>query len=187
MSHRDRLPSRGFSSTSHCCTGGGAAWFASQCGVKAIEWDIAETSGGGPFPQLLDVDIVVNAIYLSSKIPPFLTLEMLQAAPSNARLSVLVDVSCDASNPNNPFPIYSQITTLFDPVLSVSAGAGKPTVDVVAIDHLPSLMPLESSEQFSHDILPHVLTLARPRDSAVWSRAEQLFQQKAQLVRAQAQ
>lgn len=46
---------------------------------NVIRWDMAETSKGGPFPELLDVDILVNCIYLSQKIPPFLTVDMLRA------------------------------------------------------------------------------------------------------------
>jgi saccharopine dehydrogenase (NAD+, L-lysine-forming) len=42
-------------------------------------------------------DIFVNAIYLSSKIPPFIDAESL--AVSSRNLSVVCDVSCDTTNP----------------------------------------------------------------------------------------
>lgn len=83
-----------------------------------IKWDMAETAKGGPFQEILDVDIFVNCIYLSSSIPPFLTREQIAAA-SPRRLSIVVDVSCDTTNPYNPIPIYN-INTTFD----------KPTVPV---------------------------------------------------------
>jgi saccharopine dehydrogenase (NAD+, L-lysine forming) len=67
-------------------------------------WDLAETAGGGPFPALLDSEIVVNCIYLgNNKMPPFLAKEHISGAP-NRKLEVLCDVSCDFTNPNNPFP-----------------------------------------------------------------------------------
>ena len=35
------------------------------------------------------------------------------------KLSVVVDVSCDCSNPNNPIPIYNDITTFKSPARQV--------------------------------------------------------------------
>ena len=67
---------------------------------------MAETAKGGPFQEILDVDIFVNCIYLSSPIPPFLSEEFLKARGKDRRLSVVVDVSCDTTNPHNPIPIY---------------------------------------------------------------------------------
>jgi saccharopine dehydrogenase (NAD+, L-lysine-forming) len=46
-------------------------------------------------------------------------------------------------------------------------------LDVIAIDNLPSLLPRESSDAFSADLLPHLLTLDAP-DSA-WSSCRQRF------------
>jgi hypothetical protein len=63
--------------------GTGACDLAVQVGLPEdliVRWDMAETAAGGPFPQLLDVDILVNCIYLSQKIPPFITIDMLHAA-----------------------------------------------------------------------------------------------------------
>jgi saccharopine dehydrogenase (NAD+, L-lysine-forming) len=84
-----------------------------------IKWDMAETAKGGPFDEILEVDIFVNCIYLSSKIPPFVTHETIAKAGKSRQLSVVVDVSCDTTNPFNPIPIYV-INTTFD----------KPTVPV---------------------------------------------------------
>lgn len=64
-------------------------------------------------------DIFVNCIYLSVKIPSFVSPESISAAGNARNLRVVVDVSCDTTNPNNPIPIYA-INTTFD----------KPTVDV---------------------------------------------------------
>lgn len=65
------------------------------------------------------VDIFVNCIYLSSKIPSFVDRDSITAFGDKRQLRVVVDVSCDTTNPNNPIPIYS-VNTTFD----------KPTVDV---------------------------------------------------------
>ena len=47
------------------------------CRENILRWDLEETKAGGPFPQILDVDIFVNCIYLSKRIPPFVTRAML--------------------------------------------------------------------------------------------------------------
>ena len=83
---------------------------------------MAETAKGGPFQEILDVDIFVNCIYLSSPIPPFLTFEQLRNAGQNRQLSVVVDVSCDTTNPHNPIPIYSINTTFPEPTVPVDIG-----------------------------------------------------------------
>jgi saccharopine dehydrogenase (NAD+, L-lysine-forming) len=80
---------------------------------------MAETSKGGPFKEILESDIFVNCIYLTSKIPSFVDRESIEAIGDKRQLRVVVDVSCDTTNPNNPIPIYD-INTTFD----------KPTVDV---------------------------------------------------------
>lgn len=58
-----------------------------------------------------------QCIYLSLPIPPFVTRDMLDAP--DRRLSVVVDVSCDATNPHNPIPIYDACTTFDVPTLKV--------------------------------------------------------------------
>lgn len=83
---------------------------------------MAETAKGGPFPEILDVDIFVNCIYLSSKIPSFMTHETIKAAGKNRRLAVVVDVSCDTTNPFNPIPIYNVNTTFDAPTVEVDVG-----------------------------------------------------------------
>ena len=55
-----------------------------------------------------------------------------------------------------------------------------PALSVISIDHLPSLLPRESSEAFSNDLLPYLLQLDnwRSPDAPVWTDADGLFKQK---------
>ncbi|ORY48484.1 Formate/glycerate dehydrogenase catalytic domain-like protein [Rhizoclosmatium globosum] len=159
--------------------GSGATDFVRHAGIpeeNIIKWDMAETKAGGPFPEILAADIFVNCIYLSTPIPPFITLDMVKQTVDR-KLSVLVDVSCDATNPHNPIPVYYGATTFVDPVLRV-AGAPAADLDVIAIDHLPSLLSRESSEAFCTDLLPSLFALADRQASPVWSKAEKLFHDK---------
>ncbi|KAH9946823.1 saccharopine dehydrogenase [Amylocystis lapponica] len=151
-----------------------------------LKWDLAETAKGGPFQEILDVDIFVNCIYLSSPIPHFLTYEQIRGAGKERRLSVVVDVSCDTTNPHNPIPIYSINTTFSSPTVPVDAGAGNPPLSVISIDHLPTLLPREASEQFSSDLLPSLLEFPDRQTAPVWVNAEKLFKEKiAEAVEAE--
>lgn len=60
-----------------------------------VKWDMKETAKGGPFQEIIDVDIFVNCIYLSQPIPKFITSEFMAEAGDSRRLAVVVDVSCE--------------------------------------------------------------------------------------------
>lgn len=83
---------------------------------------MAETAKGGPFTELLDVDLFINCIYLTSSIPPFLTHDFIASKGKDRRLSVVVDVSCDTTNPHNPIPVYNINTTFSEPTVPVDVG-----------------------------------------------------------------
>jgi saccharopine dehydrogenase (NAD+, L-lysine-forming) len=93
-------------------------------------------------------------------------------------LSVIVDVSCDTTNPHNPIPVYSINTVFTAPTIPVELPGGGPPLSVISIDHLPSLSPRESSEAFSGDFLPYLLQLDDWRATPVWSGALDLYNQK---------
>ncbi|BAE57874.1 hypothetical protein F9C07_2057665 [Aspergillus flavus] len=162
--------------------GNGAVQLAKDVGIPEsdiIRWDIEETKKGGPFQEIIDADIFVNCIYLSSEsIPPFVNVESLSTP--NRRLSVICDVSADTTNPNNPIPVYDITTTFDKPTVPVTLPAGTqgPPLSVISIDHLPSLLPRESSEMFSQALLPSLLQLKNRKDARVWTQAEDLFKQK---------
>ncbi|KAI0710748.1 Formate/glycerate dehydrogenase catalytic domain-like protein [Earliella scabrosa] len=145
-----------------------------------LKWDMTETAKGGPFAEILDADIFVNCIYLSSPIPPFITTEQISAAGKDRRLRVAVDVSCDTTNPHNPVPIYTINTTLTQPTVPVDVGdsEGNPPLAMVSIDQLPTLLPREASEQFSANLLPALLQLPNRKTARVWCDAEELFRTK---------
>jgi len=92
------------------------------CRENILKWDMAETAKGGPFQEILDVDIFVNCIYLSSPIAHFITPEFIKSAGKSRQLSIVVDVSCDTTNPHNPIPIYSINTTFSHPTVDVEVG-----------------------------------------------------------------
>ncbi|MFK7995864.1 MAG: hypothetical protein AB8B87_17140, partial [Granulosicoccus sp.] len=153
--------------------GSGAVELLSGCGIEVTKWDQKETAQGGPFDDLLDHDILVNCVYINSALPPFTTLDHLNN--SARRLQLISDVSCDPFGQYNPLPIYNRCTTMNQPTERIIPGSKtQPSLEIIAIDHLPSLLPRESSEQFSADLFPALLNL-RLLETGVWKRAHEVF------------
>ncbi|KAJ4142724.1 Saccharopine dehydrogenase, partial [Fusarium falciforme] len=133
-------------------------------------WDIQETQAReGPYEEIAQHDIFLNAIYLSKPIPPFVNDELL--SQPGRKLSVVIDVSCDTTNPHNPIPIYSINTTFDDPTVPVTVKDDQNTspLSVISIDHLPSMLPREASEAFSEGLKESLLTLNERKTSRVWA------------------
>jgi len=120
---------------------------------------------------ILDHDILIHAIRLpddpSITIEPFLTLSDLT---SDQKLQIVCDITCDMGNPRNTLPLYTSYTTKTNPIRRI-----KNSIDLIAINNLPSLEPSISSQQFStilskylpevrymkytHDINPYAASL----------------------------
>lgn len=137
-----------------------------------LKWDMKETAKGGPFAEIVQSDIFINCIYLSSPIPPFIDLASLNQ--DDRKLRSIVDVSADTTNPHNPIPVYTVATVFNDPTVPVETSQG-PKLSVCSIDHLPSLLPREASEFFSKDLMPYLLQLDNRNTDPVWLRAKSLF------------
>ncbi|KAH7143655.1 hypothetical protein EDB81DRAFT_869446 [Dactylonectria macrodidyma] len=136
----------------------------------------------GPYEEIAQHGIFLNAIYLSKPIPPFVNDELL--AKAGRKLSVVTDVSCDTTNPHNPIPIYSINTTFDEPTVPVVVKDDQNTtpLSVISIDHLPSMLPRESSESFSEGLKESLLSLNERATSRVWADAEKLFKEKVALL-----
>jgi saccharopine dehydrogenase (NAD+, L-lysine-forming) len=158
--------------------GRGAVELCLKAGIpkeNVLNWDMAETAKGGPFMEIVESNIFINCIYLSRPIPPF--VDMVSLSSPTRKLSVVVDVSCDTTNPHNPIPIYSINTTFDKPTVPVPLSS-EPPLCVISIDHLPTLLPREASEAFSKDLLPSLLLLKNRKEARVWVEAEKLFEEK---------
>ena len=157
--------------------GRGALELCQRLNLPHTPWDLPETARGGPFPEILAHDIFLNAVLVDRPLPPFITLDMLEGQGRAGSLSVIADVSCDPYGDYNPVPLYNACSTLAQPLIPVAGG-----IDLIAIDHLPSLLPRESSEDFANQLLPLLLQLGGSED-APWQRAENLFHEKLQLAK----
>ena len=148
--------------------GSGAADLCDAVGVNTTRWDIAETAKGGPFPKIIAHDVFLNCIFARPGTPVFVPKTALSAPRA---LSVIGDVACDPDSDYNPVPVYNAATTWTNPVIRAH---DTPPLDVMAIDNLPSLLPLESSIDYAAQLLPTLQSLDI-LTTGVWARAEATF------------
>ena len=157
-------------------SGRGAVAAAEAVGAEVTAWDVEETAAGGPFDAVRAHDVLASCVFVDAPLAPFTT--RAQLARPGRRLGVVVDVGCDPFGAHNPLPLYTATTSLASPSRRLlEPAAGEPPLDLIAIDHLPSLLPVESSTDFSARLLPHLLALDRP-DRGVWARAVRVFEER---------
>ncbi|MGB1096921.1 MAG: saccharopine dehydrogenase, partial [Paracoccaceae bacterium] len=150
--------------------GTGAADLCKALGIPVTKWDMAETASGGPFPEILYHSLFFNCILARPGTPVFVSPQMVN---HDRALCVIGDIACDPDSDYNPIPLYDKATSWDAPAFRV---VSEPPLDVMAIDNLPSLLPLESSEDFAAQLLPYLLELDN-LEKDVWGRAKTTFDQ----------
>ncbi|PWI14203.1 saccharopine dehydrogenase [Streptomyces sp. Act143] len=149
-------------------SGRGARGALEAAGVAPTCWDLAETRDLDR-PALLAHDVLVNCVLATTPVPPFVRGTDLDD-PAR-RLRTLSDVTCDVGSPLNVLPVYDRTTEWTEPVRRLRK---EPPLDLIAIDNLPSLLPRESSEDFSGSLLPLLLDFGT---DGPWGRALDRFHQ----------
>jgi len=148
--------------------GTGAADLCAALDVAVTKWDMAETAHGGPFPEVLEHEVFLNCILARPGCPVFVPAD---AVTTPRKLTVIGDIACDPTSDFSPIKVYDRATDWAEPALRV---AKNPPLDVTAIDNLPSLLPVESSQDYAAQLLPSLLTLGA-LDTGVWARARTEF------------
>ena len=148
--------------------GSGAMDLCVAAGISPTAWDIAQTAHGGPFPEVLTHDILLNCILAHKDAPVFVAAN---ARTTTRKLSMIGDIACDPESDFSPIKVYNTATTWDLPTLRSHE---TPPLDVMAIDNLPSLLPVESTYDFASQLLQHLLTLDYP-DLGTWGRAQKIF------------
>lgn len=151
-------------------SGRGARVAFSTAGIDPTCWDLAETQNLDR-PALLAHDVLVNCVLATTPVPPFLRGPDLD--DPTRRLRTVSDVTCDVGSPLNVLPVYDRTTEWDAPVRQLHA---RPPLDLIAIDNLPSLLPRESSTDFSAALLPHLLDFGT---GEAWRRDLDLFRTKS--------
>lgn len=132
---------------------------AGRCaqGVKDVleEGCLAYTQiGKDVVPDMSAYDIVFNCILLD----PAYNHVWIKPTDVITKPLLIVDISCDYSKPNNPIAIYNTATTFQAPVYNYNKN-----VSIIAIDNLPSLLPRDSSTEFSNRLTDLLLCYDDPR------------------------
>ncbi|WAZ25245.1 saccharopine dehydrogenase [Streptomyces cinnabarinus] len=148
-------------------SGRGAGEAFRVAGVEPTRWDLAETRELDR-SALLAHDVMVNAVLATTPIPPFLRDEDLDD-PAR-RLRTLCDVTCDVGSPLNVLPVYDRTTDWTAPARRLRE---QPPLDLIAIDNLPSLLPRESSTDFSAALMPQLLGFG---SGGAWTRCLARFE-----------
>jgi alpha-aminoadipic semialdehyde synthase len=103
--------------------------------------------------------VYVNAIYWDPNCPVFLPREVLkEMQTAEAKLLIIGDISCDINGsvqatvkstyPDHPVFIYNALDH------TATNGYKGDGVAVMAVDNLPCEFPKESSDTFSHALMP---------------------------------
>jgi saccharopine dehydrogenase (NAD+, L-lysine-forming) len=125
----------------------------------AIPYDILDRSS---LIHIDKYDILLNCIALD----PSYTEVWIDNHTIINKYTVIVDISCDYSKPNNPLKI-SKPTSWETPVYNYTNN-----ISIIAIDNVPSLLPRESSIDFSKQFTPLLLEYCND----TWGRALDVFE-----------
>lgn len=161
-------------------SGRGACEALATAGITPTRWDMAHTRQLDR-PALLGHDILVNSVLTTKPHPPFITAP--DVADPQRRLRVIADVTADVSAEHNLLPIYAQNTTWEQPVLRL---ADQPPLEIIAIDNLPSLLPVEASTAFSAELTPVLAELSAggEQHAPAWQRCADTFRTAATALAA---
>ncbi|HOY05514.1 MAG TPA: NAD(P)-dependent oxidoreductase [Saprospiraceae bacterium] len=127
-------------------------------------------------PYFQKADIFINGIFYDKKAPAFFTLEEMQRP--DFRIRVIGDITCDIM-PGASVPATIRPTHIDDPVFGFDPKTGLETapyqsgsIDVMAIDNLPSELPRDASVFFGEQLMIFILPeLIRASQSDVLRRA----------------
>lgn len=150
--------------------GHGATDIYERHGAEVTKWDYEDTQNIDR-EVVNNHDILINCAFIKSKTDPFIRKQDLK---EGARLSIVTDVGCDPFSDFNPVPIYNHPTSWNKAYIEI-AGEGNKSVDLIAIDNLPSLLPRESSEEFAELMLPHLKVLNNRENEQPWTSAKAAF------------
>lgn len=126
-------------------------------------------------PYYRKADIFINGIFYDKKSPRFFTSDEVKNA--DFRIQVIADITCDLM-PDSSVPCTIRASKIADPVFGFNRTSGEETapyqsgsIDLMAIDNLPSELPRDASAFFGRQLLDRILPeLLKGRESAAIRR-----------------
>ncbi len=137
-------------------------------GVVASRWDRDDTTNLNS-DALVSHDLLVHCVLATKPQPAFL-VEADRDRPAR-KLKVLVDVTADVTSALNLLPVSDRHTSWNEPVRRL--WNDPVPLDAIVIDNLPSLLPKQASEDFSHALVPLLPGLFA--GDPTWARAADRF------------
>ena len=112
-------------------------------------------------PYYQRAEIFINGIFYDKKAPAFFTVEEMRRP--DFRIKVIADITCDIV-PDSSVPSTVRASKIADPVYGFDPVSGIETppyqpgsIDVMAIDNLPSELPRDASAFFGRQLLEKIL------------------------------
>lgn len=126
-------------------------------------------------PYYRRTDIFINGIFYDGKAPAFFTREEMQSP--DFQIKTIADITCDLM-PRSSVPCTIRASKIADPVFGFDPVTGQEvppfgpdSIDVMAIDNLPSELPRDASAFFGRQLLGAIFPeLLRGKNSAVIHR-----------------
>jgi saccharopine dehydrogenase (NAD+, L-lysine-forming) len=119
--------------------------------------------------NLINHNIIINCIKLESDFNKIFISNKNLINFKN--LSIISDISCDVFAINNPINLNYCLTTFEKPIYKFNEN-----IDIICIDNLPSLLPIDSSIEFSNKLTELILMINN--DNIIWNNLEILYNNK---------
>lgn len=143
--------------------GQGCKYLLDKLDIKYIGY-----SRGDLLDSLINHDIIINCIKLEKDTE--FTLISYNNLGDFKKLSIINDVSCDITAVNNPIKLDYQLTTFNNPIYKYNK-----QLDIICIDNLPSLLPINSSTEFSNKLTELIIDI---NSNIIWENLENLYYDK---------
>ena len=119
--------------------------------------------------NLINHNIIINCIKLETNFDKiFISNDSINDFKN---LSIITDISCDIFAVNNPIKLNYNLTTFEKPIYKFNKN-----IDIICIDNLPSLLPIDSSTEFSNKLTELILLINN--DNIIWNNLEKLYIKK---------
>ena len=116
--------------------------------------------------KLENYDIIYNCITLDIELnETWIDIDTIFIKPIT-----IVDISCDISKINNPIKLNNQSTSWEEPVITYNTN-----IDIISIDNLPSLLPKESSDEFSMKFYELLIDF-QIENNKIWTNNKKIYE-----------
>jgi len=120
---------------------------------------------------LFDTDVLICGHYWDSRFPKFFSSNQINKFK---KLKIIGDITCDI---NGAIPTTIRSTSIAKPYYSIDINTmkeiklGNKGIAIMAVDNLPSELPIDSSEEFGNSLISEVLPYLINKDDGRINRA----------------